>query len=163
MLELFQDTGTWVLLSFCIFAVFAYKKGKDKFIAMLDDRIMTVRKEIETAESLRIEAQELLAQYERKQKDARQEAERIVKTAKEHAIKIKKQAEIDLEETMVRREQQLETRLHRMEEDAIQEIRSHAAELSVRATLEIINEKLNKTANNKLIDATIKNIEGQLN
>lgn len=162
-MEFFNDTSNWVLISFLIFAVFAFRAGKPIFLNMLDDRIDTIRKDIETAENLRTEAQELLAQYERKQRDAQQEAERIIKSAKENASKIKKQAESDLDAAMARREEQLKVRLKRMEEEATQEIRAFAAELSVQATIEVINEKFDKKANNKLVETAIKDLGSQIN
>ena len=75
MMEFLSDTGSWVLISFLIFAFLAYTKGKAAFLNMLDSRIEAIKNEIETAESLRVEAQELLAQYQRKQRDAAKEAE----------------------------------------------------------------------------------------
>lgn len=163
MEDFFQNTSNWVLISFILFGFVAYKFGWPAFLRLLDNRIDTIRNDIETAENLRVEAQELLAQYERKQRDAKEEADRIVKQAKDHAMKIKKQAEADLDEAMQRREDQLAVRLKRMEEEAMQEIRGYASELAVKATIEIINEKFDKSANSKLLEKSIKDISGQLN
>ena len=68
-MEFFQDTHSWVLVSFILFVTVAFRFGKDKFLAILDGRIEAIRNDIKTAELLRIEAQELLAQYQRKQRD----------------------------------------------------------------------------------------------
>ena len=48
-------------------------------VGIIDAKIDSIKNEIENAESIRVEAQELLAQYERKQRDADKEAEEIVK------------------------------------------------------------------------------------
>ena len=161
-MELFQDTSIWVLISFLVFAFVLWKTAKDKVVGMLDKRIEEIRKEIETAESLRVEAQELLAQYQRKQRDAIKEAEEIVATARTHAAEIQKQAEKELTEVAKRREQQLQERLKRMEQNAVQEIRAYAAELAVKATTEIIAKQMDKKTNENLIDQSIKNIARQL-
>ncbi len=161
-MELFQDTGIWVLFSFLVFVGIVWKFGKDKIVGMLDKRIEQIRKEIETAESLRIEAQELLAQYQRKQRDAAKEAAEIVETAKTHAAEILKQAEKELDETAKRREQQLEERLKRMEQNAMLEIRAYAAELAVKATSEIIAKQMDKKTNENLVDQSIKDIPKRL-
>jgi len=161
-MELLQDSNTWVLLSFLLFLFIIFRLGKNAFLGMLDKKINDIRKEIETAESLRVEAQELLAQYQRKQRDAASEAEDIVANAKVHAKEIQKQAEKDLKDIAKRREQQLQERLDRMEQNAIQEIRAHAAELAVKATAEIIAKQMDKKTNENLVDASIKNVSGQL-
>ena len=83
-MELFQSTSVWVLISFLIFVAFAYRKGRDGLLGMIDARIADIKKEIETAESLRIEAQELMAQYQRKLRDAKKESEQIISTAEKH-------------------------------------------------------------------------------
>jgi F-type H+-transporting ATPase subunit b len=161
-MEMLGDASIWVLISFIVFCAMAWKLGKDKITSALDNKIDTIRKEIETAESLRVEAQELLAQYQRKQRDAAKEAEQIIENAKMHAKEIKKKAKEELKETMERREQQLSARIERMEQSAIQEIRSHAADLAVKATKEIISERLDKNTSKELVDQSIQNISGQL-
>lgn len=158
MSELLHDASVWVAISFAIFAIGAFKVGRGRLIGMLDARIDAIRKEIESAESLRVESQELLAQYQRKQRDATKEAAEIIETAQKSAAEIKKKAEKDLDETIKRREQQLQERLERMEEAAIQEIRSTAASLAMAATTEIINNSLDKKTNDNLVDGSIKNI-----
>lgn len=154
--------SNWVLISFAIFAVFTYKKGKGAFVKMLDDRIDAIKNEIETAESLRVEAQELLAQYQRKQRDAAKEADDMIKTAKKHAEEIKKQADLDLKELSKKREEQLAERLQRMEDKAMREIQAYAAELAVNATKEIIAKQMDKKTNENLVKESIKNVSKQI-
>ena len=161
-MTLLQDTGFWVLLSFVLFAVVAFKFGRKKIIGSLDAKIEAIRDDIRTAENLRIEAQELLAQYQRKQRDAAHEAEQIVSTARAAADMIRKDAEADLESMMARKETQLAERLARMEAATKAEIQAYAAELAVKATQEIIVSKLDKTANDRLIEKSIQSVASQL-
>ena len=159
MMELLATDATfWLLISFVIFCVICWKMGKDAVLNILDSRIDAIRQEIETAESLRVEAQELLAQYQRKQRDAEKEATGIIETAEAHAKEIKKKAEADLKETMERREAQLKSRLERMEHSAIAEIQKYAADLAIKATTEIIAEHLDKKSNEKLVSDAIKDV-----
>ena len=129
----------------------------------LDGRITEIKSDIHTAESLRVEAQELLAQYERNQRDAAKEAEEIVAVAKQHAEKIKAEAEKNIQQTIDRREKQLEIRLGRMEKEAIQEIRDYAAQLAVQATKQIITEKLKKSDHDNLLKNSLSNVSSHLN
>ena len=161
-MDMFQDPTVWVFFSFVIFCFIMWKYAKGPVLAALDKRIEDIRKEISTAESLRIEAQELLAQYQRKQRDASREAADMIATAKAHAAEIQKQAEKDLKDMAKRREQQLQERLARMEQTARQEIRTYAAELAVKATSEIIVRQMDKKTNENLLDQSIKDITKRL-
>ncbi len=164
MLELLaNDTGIWIALSFIVFLAVAYKLGRKSILGGLDARIAEVKNEIETAERLRVEAQELLAQYQRKQRDAEGEAKEIVSQAQKQAEQMAKTAENELAETMTRREVQLTDRLKRLEENAISEIQSHAAELAVSATQEIITQTLSAKTNAGLVNETISSLPKNLN
>ena len=149
----------WVIFSLAVFLVIAYRMGKQSVIDLLDGRIAEIKDSIESAETLRVEAQELLAQYQRKHKDAVKEAENIILKAEKQAEDIKISAEKELNANIERREKQLTERLERMENAAIEEIRQYAADLAMNATAQIIEEKLTKAANTKLVDASIKDMD----
>lgn len=153
----------WFFVSFFIFLAIAVKAGKGAIIKALDGRIEDIRKSIEDAENLRVEAQELLAQYQRKHKDAVKDAEAIVKNAEAQAADIRAKAEAELDEQLARREKQLQDRLKRMENAATEEIRQYAANLALNATAEIIANQLDKKTNEKLIDESIKEIGSSVN
>ncbi len=162
-MEFLKDEYFWYTLSFLVFVGILFKFGGKSFLGFLDNRIDTIRKEIETAETLRIEAQELLAQYQRKQKDAEKEANLIIENAKAHAKQIQKDADTDLKAMMARKETQLKERLKRMENDARQEMRAYAAELATQATSEIIIHNLDKKTADDLIEQSIGNVAKRLN
>lgn len=157
-MEFLQDTNIWVLISFVTFLILAFRLGKDSVLNALDGRIEKIREELKTAENLHIEAQELMAQYQRKHRDAMQDADKIVNAAKDQAKQIKKQADTDLKQSMERREDQLSARLKRIEENAVQEIQSYAADLAMNAATQIITDKLDKKTSEKLVDNSIKNL-----
>ena len=157
-MEILHDAHTWVAISFVLFFGIVLKFGKGALISMLDKRIGEIKEEIKSAEALRIEAQELLAQYQRKHRDAMQESKKIIDNAQKQAEKIRELAESELAETMERREKQLQERLQRLEQSAINEIQKYAADLAIQATAEIIANKLDKQANDRLIDQAIKDI-----
>lgn len=153
------DSNLWYVFSFVIFLGLVLKFGWPAITSLLDERISQIKTDLEEAENLRVEAQEMLAQYQRKHRDAVKEAEEIINKAKQSAKDYKKQAEADLDEIMQRREQQLTDRLKRMEQNAMNEIQAHAADLSMNAARQIVIEKLDKKTNAKLVDEAISNLE----
>lgn len=164
MLDLLaHDTGLWVTISFIVFAFIAFKLGRKSVLGGLDARIEEVKSEIENAERLRVEAQELLAQYQRKHRDAEKEAKEMIDRASKQADQLRKTAETDLAELMERREAQLAERMRRLEENAIAEIQNHAADLAVAATTEMIIQTLDEKTNASLNEESIKSLSKHLN
>lgn len=164
MLEILQhDTSLWIGLSFIALVLIIIKFAGSFIMQALDNKIADIKKEIETAENLRVEAQEMLAQYQRKQQDAEKEIQEIISNAQKHADDIRRKAEEDLKATIARKENLLAQRIERLENNAIAEIQNHAADLAIKATSEIITKTLDEKANSKLSDGSIKNISNYLN
>ncbi len=153
-----QSTDFWISLSFIIFLFVLWKFGKNAVLNMIDTKIDTIKKDIETAENLRIEAQELLAQYQRKHKDSIKEAQGIIKSAEDRVTEIRRNADQEINDMIAIREKQLQERLNRMEESAIEDIRRYAADLTVTATARIIQDQLDAKTDEKLIKETSKKI-----
>jgi F-type H+-transporting ATPase subunit b len=87
------------------------------------------------------------------------EAREIINTAHVNAENYRKQAQVEIDETMRRREEQLRERVARMEQNAIQEIQARAAELAMHATARLIEERLDRKGHERLLDEAIDTIE----
>lgn len=161
-MDFLASADIWLTVSFILFVILAFKALKNPFLGMIDARIVEIQKELETSENLRIEAQELLAQYQRKHKDALQEAKDVVAQAEKHAAQIRKDAETELSENIAMREKQLKERLKRMEKSAINEIRNYASDIAVDVTRQIIESNLDKKSDAKLIDQSISQVSKHL-
>lgn len=160
--SLLADPHTWVLFSAILFAVVAWKKGKAPFLNMLDGRTARIKAELEEAERLKHEAQELLADYQKKHRDAVQTAQKIVDNAKEAASLIQKEAEQKLEESVVRRETLLLERIARAEAAAVLELRNKAADIASAAAEKLLAEAMGKRGA-KLVDEAIAELPERLN
>jgi F-type H+-transporting ATPase subunit b len=156
MQDLLQNSTVWVLFSFIIFVVVAYRLGRTSVTAGLDAKIEKIKNDILSAEKLKSEAETLLKDYQNKQRDAALEARKIIEQAETQAGFIQSQAEASLNETMKRREALLKERISRMETQAIDEIRRYAADLTINATTQIISQKLDSSSSQKLADHSIQ-------
>lgn len=163
MFEAFSyNEKLWMIVSFLIFAFFAFKGIRHFLENTVDERIAKIKDELNEAENLHVEAQELLAQYQRKHANAMKEAEDIVENAEMYAAKIRKQAKKELRENLDRREAQLQERISRMKENAMVEIQRYAAEISIDATREIILKEFDKKADKALVDESISSLDKRL-
>ena len=157
-----HSTTFWAGVAFVIFVVLAYRPGKRILTGALDERIAKIREEIEEAQRLREEAQSALASYQRRQREALQEAEKIIEHAREETERSRARAEAELEESIKRREQQAADKIAQAEAAALDDIRNRAVELAIGATAKLLEEKLAGKAGEKSVSDAIKDLSDKL-
>lgn len=162
-MEILHDTYTWIILSFVIFAVVAWRFGRAPVVAALDTKIATIRAEIKQAENLRAEAQALVMEFEQRQRHAHAEAEEMVEKARQQAEALRLREEARLEETMRRKEEQLNARLLLMRDQAIDELRQIAAQLAFDAAQKMVVQKIDDETRAKLLDRALEQVAQRLN
>jgi F-type H+-transporting ATPase subunit b len=158
-----HDPAFWVAVGFILFAVLVGPKLVKVITAALDERSAKIAAELERAVKLREEAQNLLAQFQRKHRDAMKEADEIITHAKDEAERLAKQAQIDLEATVKRREQLAVQNIAQAEAQAMQEVRTLAVDVAIAATAKLLTEKLDGARTDALIDNAIKELPSKLN
>ena len=164
MSALLADTSFWTFAGLIVFLGVLIVFGVPKMLAkVLDDRAETIRRELDEARRLREEAQEMLASYERRQREAAAEAEEMIKQAKAEADYLRKEAREELRERMERRTAMAEQRIAQAEAQGAKDVRAKAAELAVAAAEELLKSKLTKTQRNALIKSDIGALPDKLN
>lgn len=160
---MFSDPTFWVGLAFIIVVGFLAKPIARGISASLDERADKIRTQIDEARKLREEAQALLAEYQRKQRDALAEAESIVAQAKDEAVRMKEQAEKDLEQSIERRKSQALDRIAQSEAQALASVRNTAVDVAVAAAEKLIQDQVSGDRQATLVDAAIQDLPGRLN
>jgi len=154
----------WVYLSFFVFlGVLIYLKVPGMIAGALDKRADAIREELDEARRLREEAQSVLAEYERKQRDAEEEAAEIVALAKKEAKALAAETRERLKETLERRTKIAEEKIARAEEQASNEVRAMAVDVAIDVARNIIDKKMTPAASTKLIDKNIEELKTRLN
>ena len=154
----------WVAVSFVGFVLLImYFKVPAQMGALLDDRADKIRNELDEARRLREEAQAMLAEFERKQRDAQKEAESIITLAKQEAETLAKETREKLKDSLERRGKIAEEKIARAEEQAVSEVRSVAVNVAIAAAEQIIESKMTPAASKKLVDQSIKDLKTKLN
>lgn len=158
----YQTPNFWVMVAFVILIASCGKVLFRMITEALDKRGRTINDQIEEAVHLREEAQDLLASYERKQRDAAEEAERIVAQARDEAGRLSEQAAVDLEAALKRRERQAMDRIAQAEATALDEIRALAVDVALDATAKILADEMTANKSKALIDDAIKELPEKL-
>lgn len=162
--EPFYLTGEfWVFIGFLLFVLLVGRTAYRVVVAALDDRAQRIKDQVEEATRLAEEAQQLLATYERKQRDAAAEAETVVEMARREADRLSDQAEKDLERSLTRREALAFERIAQAEAAAVAEVRAKATEIALEATRRLLVERMSGDRAGILIDEAIKELPKRLN
>jgi F-type H+-transporting ATPase subunit b len=159
----YAEPEFWVALAFVILMVLVAKPVAAKIGAALDQRSDSIRKQIEEARRLRDEAQELLAAFQRKQRDAEKEAAAIVEQSKREAERLAERAAADLEHSLKRREQQALDRIAQAESKALDEVRALAVDVALAATQRLLADRVKGAKADALIDDAVKGLADKLN
>lgn len=154
----------WVAVAFIAFLlILAYYKVPALLAKALDDRAAGIRKELDEARRLREEAQTLLADYQRKHRNAGREAEAIVEQARREAEAFAAETRKSLAETVERRRKQAEEKIARAEAQAMEDVRAAAVDMAIAAAEKILREKTAGAGGAALVDESIKTLKTRLN
>jgi F-type H+-transporting ATPase subunit b len=156
------NSNFWVSIAFIVFVVLAFRPAAKAMTAAFDGRAERIRKELEDAARLREDAQKTLADYQRRQRDALQEAEAIIAQARAEAERMRIRATADLEQQMARREQQALDKIAQAEANALAEVRDLAVDVAIAATRTLLADGLNGAAADKLVDDAIGELATKL-
>lgn len=159
-----MDATAWSLVGLILFiALIVYFKVPGMITKSLDERGDKIRDELEEARKLREEAQALLAEYQRKRKDAEAEAEEIVAAAKREAEAFTKEAARKTEDFVKRRTALAEQKIEQAEASALSEVKASAVEVAMSAATQIIAGKMTGKSADDLIKSSIKEVKSKLN
>lgn len=154
----------WVALGFFVFlGLLGYLGVHRKLAKSLDDRAIRIKAELDEARKLKDEAAALLADYQRKRREAESEAQEIIDGAKAEAERLAEEAKAKVEEFVARRTRIAETKIAQAEAQAAAEVRGAAAEAAVAAAEKILSQEAKGTLATELIAKGIEDIRKKLN
>lgn len=159
-----MDSTFWATVALFLFiGVIFYFKVPGMITGALDKRSEKIRSDLEEARRLREEAQQLLAEYQRKRKEAEQEAESIISSAKHEAEAFAKDAERKTEEYVARRTAQAEQKIAQAESQAVAEVRAAAVDVAVEASQKIIADRMSGSAASDAFKKSLEEVKARMN
>lgn len=154
----------WVAVSFVLFvALVVYLGVPGKVTAALDARSERIANELAEANRLREEAQALLAEFQKKRKEAEAEADNIIAQAKAEAEAFAAETRRKLGETVERRTKMAEQKIASAEAQAVKEVQSAASDLAIAAASDLIASEAKGAKGEQLVDDSIDALKRQLN
>ena len=151
------DATFWVAISFFIFfGVLIYLKVPQKMNNLLNDQIKEIKKELDEAEKLKVEAKNLLSDYENKIDKSKKEVQEIINLAKKDSEKTILERTEKFHQTMESKKKNTEQKILQMKENALKDIKNISVKVSVEAVEHLIKNSIDK---NKLEKLYIKSLE----
>ena len=164
MMELLKEPETWVAVAFVLFVgLILYVGAHKKMIEALDHRGARIKAELDEARRLRDEAAALLADYQKKQHEAEDEAAAIVAEAKAEAERVAAEARVKMEEFVARRTKLAETKIGQAEAQALADVRAAAADAAVAAAEKILRDTAKGEVADNLVARGIQDVKAKLN
>ena len=150
-MDIFATPEFWVAVSFFLFLALVFYFGVHKKIATaLDARADAIARELNEAQSLREEAEKVLA-------------DDIVALAGKEAKAMAAETSRAMKEQFERRMKQAEDKIARAETEALRDVRAAAADAAVAAAQSVIAGKLTAETADTLITQGIDTLKSKLN
>src|SRR5262249_35180766 len=121
-----------------------------------------IKAELDEARRLKEEARALLAEYQRKQHAADEEAAAILASARAEAERLAADARAKAEEFLTRRQRMADTKIAQAEAQAVADVRAAAAEAAVAAAESILRASVKGKIADDLINKGVRDLEGKL-
>ncbi|MBO0713065.1 MAG: F0F1 ATP synthase subunit B [Acetobacteraceae bacterium] len=149
----------WTLILFFVSMAILAKLAFPRISQALDRRQRAIEDSIDAAQRTREEADNLLAEYRERLKEARRQADSIVQRARQTAEVHARDAQA---EAHARREQMMEQTRREIEAEtrrAITEIRDEVADLTVMATEKVTRKALTEEDQRRLVEEAMGELD----
>lgn len=152
----------WVAVGFVVLVAAAARPGARAIGAMLDQRAAQIGRSLDEATRLREEAQHLLAEYQRKQREAAREVDAMVAQARAEADRSAREGAERLEALLKRREQLALERIAQAEAEAMQAVRNTTVDIAIAAARRLIADRIDDAARARLVERAIAELPAKL-
>jgi F-type H+-transporting ATPase subunit b len=158
------EAEAWVALAFVLFlGLLVYLGAHRRVIGGIDARQARIKAELDEAVRLRQEAQAVLAEFERKGREAEGEAAAIVAGAKAEAERLAAEVTVRMEDFVLRRTKMAETKIAQAEAQALADVRAAAADTAVAAAEKILAAAAKGKVAEDLLAKGIEDIKKKFN
>ena len=159
---MFSDPQFWVAIAFFAFIAAVFNPVRKILTTNLDSQIKDIKDKIEEAENLKKETQVTLSEVKKRQNDVQVEIQEIHKESEKKVKQLEEITESKLKDQIAKRQVLAEAKIDQLTRDANNVIQSHISSTAIAATIAILQQKLNKQEQQKLIDKSIEELESAL-
>ena len=157
------DATFWVAISFFVFiGILIYLNVPQKVNDSITSQITKIKKELNEAEKLKVEAKNLLSDHENNIDKSKKETKEIINKAKEDSEKnILDRAE-KFHQLIEVRKKNAEQKIAQMKENALKDIKNISIKISIKAVEHLIKNSIDKNKIEKIYTDSLKQVKTSL-
>ena len=157
------DATFWVAISFFIFfGVLIYLKIPQKINSSLTAQINEIKKELDEAEKLKIEAKTLLSDYGNKIDKSKKETKEIINQAKKDSEKIILEKMKKFHQIIENKKKNIEQKIVQMKENALKDIKNISVKITMEAVEHLIKNSIDKNKLEKLYTKSLEQAKASI-
>ena len=157
------DATFWVAISFFIFfGGLVYLKIPQKINETLMNQINAIKKELDEAEKLKVEAKNLLSDYESNIDKSKKETKEIIESAKKQNEKNILLKTEKFHQLIENKKKSTEEKIIQMKESAIRDIKNTSVKISMEAVKHLIENSIDKNKLEKIYSRSLENTKNAL-
>ena len=157
------DATFWVAISFFIFmGILIYLKIPQKINSSLTNQINEIKKELHEAEKLKVEAKNLLSDYEDKIDKSKKEVQKITNLAKKDSEKMIITKTQKFHQIMEDKKKNTEQKIALMKKNALKEIKNISVTISSETVESLINNSIDKKKLEKFYSKSLEQTRAAL-
>jgi len=157
------DATFWVAISFFIFiGGVIYLKVPQKLNNSLTNQIDHIKKELKEAEKIKIEAKNLLSDYENKIDKSKKETRKIIDFAKKDSEKDILKKTKKFHELIEERKKNAEKKITQMKENALKDIKNISIKISIETVEHLIKNSIDKNKIEKIYIESLEQVKTSL-
>lgn len=136
-----MSASFWVLISFLTFFLLLGKRLWISLTTLLDDRARSIKETLQHAETLKIEAEQLLNAEKQRLNEAEQKAQNIIQHAEREAERIKEEAKHAAAEFLKTQEHILDDKVARLEVQMMEGFKQRLIDEALMGAQEMLASK----------------------
>ena len=151
------DATFWVAVSFIIFiAILFYFKIPQKVQDILDETILKIQNQIEDAEKLKDEANNILSENEKKISSSKSEIKAMLDKANEDAEKNIIKTNKELHQLIENRKRSVEQKISQSKDQALKDIKNASIKVAISSVERLLKNSLDKSKLDKIYSSSLE-------
>jgi len=160
--NILDNATLWVGLSFILFLLLVIKPLTSMFSQNIDAQIDSLKKEINEAKKLKIEAENLLDEHKAKEKKNTMYIDELKKQTRKEVTEIEERIKNEIKLAINRKEANYELIIKQMESNLKENLQKEIMGKTMKFTQSRIEKNISEKHNDNFIDESLKKLPKQL-
>ena len=143
----------WILVTFIALMLILRRFAWGPITNALDVREKKIEESMDRAEKALAEARQIQADNDRARREADQEAQRIIREAREAAESLRSEEVDKTRAQMQQMQEQVRAEIEREKQSALDTLRTEVADLAIQAAEKILQENLDEGRQRRIVDS----------